>query len=266
MRVARSARFCFVVGVFLFHGLRSSPGMSSSDQHLEAGHVPSFADDYRIHLTVATLRQNSDNRFRLIVPGKCADEGERELRQLASDSALEESFVFLPSRCLWIELGFDESPVSVRSEADIVLSLAIRHEPIVIYHTHVRTHTDTTGGFPAYRDLVGSILLGGDQPLTDGRPIVHRAVTAEGVFEYSVLLTPDVIELIQAIKSSGLEGKIAQNLAYLFATASYERKYYDLVRYCTQNGGQAKRLGTECFPMNSHPFILKYWAIGESHR
>jgi len=258
MRIARAARFCLVVGIILFHVLRPNPGMSSSDQHIEAGNLTGLADDYRTPVTVKTLRQNSDNWFRHVIPDKCVDEGERELRQVASDSVLEESYVFLPSRCLWIELGFNESPTSVRSDIDIVLWLAARHEPIVVYHTHVRTHTETTGGFPAYRDLVGAILLGGDQPLTDGRPIIHRAVTSDGVFEYSVSLTPDVIELIKTIQDSGLGGKIAQNLAYLFATANHEQRYHELVRYCIQGSDRVMPVGAECFPMNFHPFVLKY--------
>ncbi|MEQ8666717.1 MAG: hypothetical protein RIC16_13435 [Rhodospirillales bacterium] len=258
MTIAYAARLCLAVVLVIYLVLQPNPGMSGSDRHIGAGSAPGLADDHREIVLSPALRQNSDNRIRLIVPDKCAEAGERELRRMASESELEEAYAFLPARCLWIELGSDETATGVRPDATLVLSLISRHEPVVVYHTHVRSHTESSGGFPAYRDLIGTILIGGDLPLTEHRPIIHRAVTHEGIFEYSLTLTPDIVDFIQALGDSGLDGFVSQNLAYLFVSAEYEKAYYEAVRYCTRLGDGTNLIDSGCFPVSSHPFVLNF--------
>ena len=232
--------------------------MSSSDQHFAAGDIPGLADDYRTAEISPTLKQNSDERTRVIVPDKCAEDGELELRQMTSDGDIEEAYVFLPSRCLWIELGFDETATSVRPDAELVALLVSHHEPIIVYHTHLRAQTESFVEFPAYKDLIASILLGGDLPLIEGRPIVHRAITGRGTFEYSLTLTHDIIELIATLKQSGLEGFIAQNLAYVFAGSRYEDAYYESIAVCARDEMSEEAPSPNCFPMSLQPFTMNY--------
>lgn len=267
MNVGRSARGALALLILTALLLHPHPSKSGSERFAVADNIAALADDHRTVVWSANLRQNPDNTVRLLVPDKCEREGEEELRRMALDGDIEEAYVFLPSRCLWIELGYDETATTVRPDAGFALSLISSKEPVVFYHTHVGAQTVETvapGGFPAYRDLIGSILIGGDVPLTDRRPIVHRAVTAAGVFEYSLALSPEVVQLIATLRDTGLTGYIAQNLAYLFAGPVYEKAYYDAVASCIGHGEQTGDMRPECFPMLSHPFVLNYSASGGS--
>lgn len=258
MGIARSARLRLVVGFFVFVLFQPDPGVGGTGWHFDAGEVSSLSGDDRVSTFSNKLKQNSDNRFRLVVADKCEEEGERELQRIAYDSELEESYVFLPSKCIWIELGSEETSTTVRSDASFVMSLVSNHEPIIVYHTHVGSQSEQSGGFPAYQDLIGSILIGGDVPLIEGRPIVHRAVTVDGIFEYSLLLTPEVSKLISTLGDTGLKGYVAQNLAYIYSGRAYREAYYKAVKSCLHSGDFRDNSGSDCFPMYSFPFRLNY--------
>src|SRR3546814_19907745 len=80
--------------------------------------VNALQDDYRTTVISDHLVVNVDASLRQVVPQKCQIDGEIELTTLSSVSTLEESFVFIPSLCLWLESGFNETATSVSLISD----------------------------------------------------------------------------------------------------------------------------------------------------
>lgn len=216
--------------------------------------------DVRATKMADKLEVNPDREFRLVVPGKCEDEGELELAQLASTATLEESYAYIPSLCLWVEVGWKETRGSLRLDSKFIETLHENFSSIVLYHIHVGDPASVAGYFPAYADLITLILVDSGHIPDSKSEIIHRAVSRLGVIEYKFDVSQETRRLIRKFHRTGLADFISQNLAYYFAQARYEEGYYAEVRQCERlAGGKPENLG-RCFPMQVAEFELRYQA------
>jgi hypothetical protein len=223
--------------------------------------VPALHTDSRVFRVSSELQVNPDTSYRLVVPNKCEELGEMELELLAGTSAVEESYVFIPSLCLWIETGHSETAKTVRLDTNFVDDLLRDYHSIVIYHIHVGSPNDVTEYFPAYSDLVGLILMNA-KFLKDSRvKIGHRAVTSRGTIDYALVVSEETERLLEKLAQTGLSNFVAQNLAYEFARNTHKQKYYAAVRDCTHLSGGSPESLADCFPMRADDFVLNYRAV-----
>jgi len=215
-------------------------------------------DDYRAVKLHDRLRVNRRSEFRLVVPNKCRSQGEAELRRLAATETFEESYVYIPSRCLWIEVGYDETRNRVRLDSKLIARLLESFDKLMIYHIHVGVPVQISGYFPAYRDLVSLILINAKFFQKPEIQISHRVVTKFGVIDYLFTTTQTTNQLIDKISRSGLKRFIAQNLAYFYARDGYKERYYAKVHQCEHLIGKYGENLSDCFPMKTDDFQLTY--------
>jgi hypothetical protein len=209
------------------------------------------------------LQVNRDSSFRLVVPDKCEESGEIELKRLAQNSLVEESYAFIPSLCLWIETGHNETSKTVRLDTRFIYDLVKDYPSIIIYHIHAGTPVEITEYFPAYSDLVGLVLVNGKFLKNPQVKIDHRAMTSRGMIDYSLVITPETERLLEKLVQTGLEDFVAQNLAYEFARNTHRQNYYDAVRNCThQSSGTLESL-VNCFPMRADDFVLRFRTVAD---
>ena len=96
--------------------------------------VTALREDVRNTKIVDKLRINTGEKFRLVVPNKCEKEGEFELRQLTSSSRVEESYILIPSLCLWIEVGYNEKHNNVRLDQKFIDAVLKQYFSLIFYH------------------------------------------------------------------------------------------------------------------------------------
>lgn len=203
-----------------------------------------------------SLSINTDPNFHLVVPNTCEETGENELLKLSMTSNVEESFVFLPELCLWIETGLHESAKSVTPDKVLIDNLASSFQTLIIYHIHVGLPPSVEAYFPAYSDLLSVVLV--NEPYRD-RPeinIRHRVVTARGTIEYSFPSTPSLEHLKGKLIETGLTKFVAQNLAYELRRRGHQSPYYAAVAACRALAKGNPNDFARCFPILADGFLL----------
>ncbi len=238
----------------------AQPGRANSGNHFIVNYdqFRAFRDDYRTKKIETNLEVNRHSKFRLIIPNKCKTQGEIELRELAATGMFEESYVYVPSLCLWIEVGYNETRSGVNLDSTLITRLTEDFDQLVIYHIHVGVPLQISGYFPAYRDLVSLILMNAKffrQPQTQ---ISHQVVIESGVIEYLFRLSQSTNHLINKFTQTGLEHVVAQNLAYFYARDKYKKRYYAKVHECEHLVDGDQKSLSDCFPMKSDDFRLIY--------
>lgn len=196
--------------------------------------VSALALDHRQPRLADRLLVNPDRSVRYLFPDKCSGQGEAELAALADATTLEESFIFLPALCLWIETGSDETATSVTFDAELLDRLLPQYGYLVIYHLHPGRPTGVADYFPAYRDLLTLALINA-RFLADPRVKVwHRAVTALAVFDYSFADVGRVAALAEAYEALGMAAFVPENLWYELGRGKYEQQYLQAVADCSE--------------------------------
>jgi len=222
------------------------------------GQLIALNDDYRAIKLNDDLKVNRHSEFRLVVPNKCRTQGEAELRKLAATEAFEESYVYIPSLCLWIEVGYDEARNRVRLDSKLIARLLESFDKLVVYHIHVGVPVQISGYFPAYRDLVSLILINAKFFQKPEIQISHRVVTESGVIDYLFRISQTTNQLIEKISQTGLKKFIAQNLAYFYTRDGYKERYYAKIHDCEHLIGRYGENLFKCFPMKADDFQLTY--------
>ena len=215
-------------------------------------------DDSRTRKFDDKLKVNLRADIRHVVPNKCETRGEIELMQLASTEVMEEAYAYIPSLCLWIEVGYDESKTSVRLDSKFVARLLKNFDQLIIYHIHMGESSKVAGYFPAYNDLISLILVNGRFFRNPEIQISHRAITKVGVIDYKIRISQEANHLIDKLKQTGLGEFIAQNLAFFFARDKYENRYYTEIRECGLLIGENSDKLSKCFPMKTDVFELEF--------
>ena len=236
------------------------PVRAKTDNHVinDFDQFVALRDDYRTIKFNDTLKVNRHSGFRLVVPNKCKTQGESELQKLAANEKFEESYVYIPSLCLWIEAGYDEARNRVRLDSKLIARLLEDFDQLIVYHIHVGTPSKVSGYFPAYRDLVSLILINAKSFRNPEIQISHRVVTESGIIDYLFRISQATNRLINKFNRTGLGKFVAQNLAYLYAKDKYKKRYYSMVHQCEHLiGGYSENL-SKCFPMKSDDFQLGY--------
>lgn len=195
---------------------------------------------------------------RLVVPATCQPDGEHALIELARTAEAEEAFLFVPSECLWIEIGYDESALAVSTDREEIRKLTHRFRRTVLYHIHPGRPSDALEYFPAYGDLLNALILSPGIGFDADEEVRHRAVTARGVIDYGFVRTDATDGLIERMRATGLAAYLAENFLFLYATAPRETSYYDAVMACSAGIGSAPDRLAECFPMDVGEFRLEY--------
>lgn len=205
-----------------------------------------------------SLSVNTDPTFYLVVPNKCEAAGEYELHLLSVTSKVEESFVFIPARCLWIEIGVNETRRTVKPDKALIDQLVSFFKVVTVYHLHVGQPPTIESYFPAYIDLLSVVLI--NLPFRD-RPEVtirHKVITAIGTIEYA--FSPDAV--LQGLETkldiTGLKKYLAQNLAYELRRRSRQSDYFQAVAACrTKTGGLSENIA-RCFPIYTGAFHFEF--------
>jgi hypothetical protein len=204
------------------------------------------------------VQLNLDQSSRIIVPGKCQEEGEGELRALAASAAAEEAYAFVPALCTWIEIGHSETAISVRLDDALVDQLVQCHQNVALYHIHPGQEGEILEHAPAYVDMLVVVLIQGkffDQPFVS---VSHHAVSARGAYDYSFVLSERTRNLVGTMKTTGLGDAVSENLVYEFARSSQRRKYYDAIRACGERRRPEAGDPASCFPMQAGDFVLEF--------
>jgi hypothetical protein len=204
---------------------------------------------------------NLNNSYRLVIPDRCGESGEMELVRLAETEKFEESYVYVPSNCLWLEAGHSETAKSVRLDTQLVEDLLSVFPSLVIYHIHAGTPAEVMDYLPAYTDMVGLVIMNGDYIRDPKIAISHRVITSQGMIEYALVVSEEIEMLLQKLVQAGLGDFIGQNLAYEFSRSVHKLDYYAAVQECDRTtGGSPERL-SDCFPMVTSDFVLQHKTI-----
>ena len=155
-----------------------------------------LSDDVRQAKFSPRLAVNQGSQERLIVPNKCRGAGEAELQHLTRVAPVEESFAYIPSLCLWLEVGYDETPTRVRLDLPFINRLLRDVPSIDLYHIHVGGKGAFAGYFPAYDDMIAVVLLNPSFNEVETARIRHSAVNEVGTIDYTFVATPDILSLI----------------------------------------------------------------------
>lgn len=212
-------------------------------------------------LIVEKLAVNRRVDTRLLVSNKCEKDGERELYALASASPVEESYIFIPSSCLWIEVGFDEHPTSVRLDEHLVEAISRWHPSVILYHIQPDASLGISNLFPSYRDLISLVLFNALAVLNSAPEIRHRIVTSLGVVQYEFSDRLRVRQMMRKYRELGLHGYETQNLAYEFMRARYRNEYISQVRKCASHAGTLREKMIRCSPIRTTAFEFSFRPI-----
>lgn len=265
MITAIRAGFClalvFVVGLLNNSLLHADSGDLISHSF---DRVPALQNDTRVRKVSMDLEVNPDSSHRLVVPNKCITPGEVELKRLARTSNVEESYVYVPSLCLWIETGYGETYKTVRLDTEFVDKLLRDYPSIVIYHIHVGTSGDIAEYLPAFSDMVSLVLINTKFFADPSVKIEHRAMTYLGVIDYSFVLSQDTERLLEKLRHTGLGDFVAQNIAYEFNRDVHRKNYYSAVRDCIDSSNSNSNNFIDCFPIRADDFVLQYRPVADA--
>ena len=73
-------------------------------------------------------------------PGRASKLVLKNLRDLCMKASLEEHWVFLPDKNLWLEISYDETPGSAEIDLDFFKDLIKNNENLAIYHIHLKKY------------------------------------------------------------------------------------------------------------------------------
>lgn len=253
----------FATIAFLTSGLVTPPIYAESDtlRSPDPGQLAALQGDTRDLRISNEFAVNLGDSYRLAIPGRCGEAGEIELVRLAETAKFEESYVYVPSLCLWLEAGYGETAKSVRLDTQLVERLLSEFPSLVIYHIHAGTPAKVTDYLPAYTDMIGLVVMNGDYIRDPKIAISHRVITSQGMIEYALVVSEEIELLLQMLVQAGLGDFIGQNLAYEFSRNSHKLDYYAAVQECDRRtGGNPDRL-SDCFPLATSDFVLQYKTI-----
>ena len=233
----------------LGHG-RSEPNPNYLDS------VVALKEDRRTTVLTGVLRINTDERFRLVAPNKCQRAGEIELERLARISNTEESYVFVPGLCLWLETGSKETSQTVLLDVVFLDALVGQFNFLTLYHLHPDAACSPGVHFPAYRDFLTLTLING--PLINRREKVvrHRVISTGSSMEYSFSNPSRTRDLINRYLSLGLGDFAAQNLAYTYARKEFSEEYEEKVKTCSMISSMSDDLQVTCRRIKTEIFVL----------
>jgi hypothetical protein len=208
------------------------------------------------------LDTNPNEKIRLVVKDLCKLEGEAQLVILAAAASREESFVFFPDLCLWIEVGQHETSSSVSLDIPFLETLRNYRGPVILYHIHIGSPRSAKAYFPAYSDLIILVMWHAAKDSKAAYETQHKAATSIGIFTYSLASNEKVRRLVNNIRRSGLGQYVEQNLAYEYMRGSHESNYYRAVKKCgVQSDDNPKKIKL-CFPIRVDDFLIEFETIG----
>lgn len=226
-----------------------------------------FIKTLSVSMSVPDVRQwqisnefmvNQNATIRYVIPDVCEEEGMERLRLLALNAEVEESYVYIPKYCLWIEAGYNESSKKVRLDHEFIDRL-LAHIPVIsIYHIHVGLPEKVRNYFPAYSDLVSLILINARFMDMSQISISHHATTSLGTISYEFTSKAYAQSLIDTMRRAGLNKYVAQNLAYVYARDTYQQNYYRAVQECERLAKYKPENISDCFPIETRDFVLTY--------
>ena len=218
--------------------------------------VNALRDDHRKTVISDHLAVNLNASLRYIVPQKCQVDGEIELTALSAASVFEESFIFIPAICLWIESGFNETEKSVSLDERLLHAIVRQYGDVAIYHIQPGGHSSVANYFPSYRDFISMVLINTRVLNELYIDIKHRAVTEYAVIEYRFSDWSRVQDRARLYEEKGLGKHIGQNLAYEFNRQKYLSDYVFQIDLCVdQVNDRPSRLG-ECRRVTTELFVL----------
>ncbi|MCA9478467.1 MAG: hypothetical protein KC535_04950 [Nanoarchaeota archaeon] len=109
------------------------------------------------------------------------EEGEKQLVELARTQNLEEMFAFLPSQQKWIELGYQEEPMSVRHDQLKLIYLLSTEDSVSIYHLHPGNYP-----YPSFEDGLLTRQVRKEFPHT-----TFSLASSQGITKYDCLRKPN---------------------------------------------------------------------------
>lgn len=232
---------------------------TKSEKHAkELLSVPMSGVDARQWHILSNLQVNKDPARRYVIPNVCENEGKAMLRTLALTADVEESYVFIPLHCLWIEVGYNETTTQVRLDHKFIDRLLTREPVISMYHIHIGTPENVQNYFPAYSDLISLVLVNASFINRQDKSIKHHATTPLGTISYELVQNKKMKHLVDKMRRSGLTSYVAQNLAYEYAHGSYRKDYYRAVEKCARLVKNDPNNIDQCFPIKLKDFILTF--------
>lgn len=263
-RYVVTQRIVFVILTALF--LAAPPAYAISHNGNLKSSLSSPLEELRLSLlsisrdvkVSSSMAINADSTYRMIVPNKCKTAGESELLELTKISSIEESFVFIPKLCIWVESGMDESPISVRPDTGLIEHLKLLFNDIIIYHMHVGWPAAVEAYFPAYSDLVSLVILNAHDFYAGKSQIRHRAVTTRGIIEYAFLGTPKTGMIWKKMTRLEMQVYAAQNFAYEFSRSKHVIAYYAQLKSCQLITTDKPQNIEKCFPLRFSGFLLTF--------
>lgn len=221
------------------------------------GGIIALHSDYRRIEISDHLMVNVDELRRYVFPKKCQSEGEIELTALSARAELEESYIFIPAICTWVEAGRNETRLSVLMDWELMDVIARQYEDIAIYHIQPGRRPSLANYLPSYRDFVSMVLIDAEYIAVPRIKVRHRAVTEFAVIDYRVLDWEAVERRAQFYRSKGLGKYLGQNLAYEFSQGTYLQNYAAQVRLCADRVmdvpsriGECRRIVTDLFVLD----------------
>lgn len=219
--------------------------------------VTALREDIRQIKIVDKLSVNTGKKIRLVIPRKCEKEGEFELHQLALSASTEESYILIPTLCLWIEVGYNEKRTSVQLDYDFIYAVLKQYYELNFYHIHPGYWPAPENYFPAYKDFITLVSIEADLIWQPNVQIKHRVITGLGTMEYKFSNKKNVEYLMNKFRESGLRGYEAQNLAYEYMRPKYRRDYYMKVLNCSSYSGTLQQKIIKCLPIKTEAFTLQ---------
>ena len=253
-------RVALLIGLFSTVQLVDAPVRSETNLHDISRMLQgeALSDDVRQAKFSPRLAVNQGSQERLIVPNKCRGAGEAELQHLTRVAPVEESFAYIPSLCLWLEVGYDETPTRVRLDLPFINRLLRDVPSIDLHHIHVGGKGAFAGYFPAYDDMIAVVLLNPSFNEVETARIRHSAVNEVGTIDYTFVATPDIRRLVELIKASNLGAFLGQNLAYVLSGEAYRRRYHAMISRCVDRVRARAGTPEDCFPMTAESFRLTF--------
>ncbi|MEX0758242.1 MAG: hypothetical protein WD100_01560 [Tistlia sp.] len=237
-------------------GLLGGASAATASQQL-GERVAVLPSDHRQVRLADRLLVNPDPSVRYLFPDKCSAQGEAELAALSGAALIEESFIFLPALCLWIEAGSDETATSVAFDAALLDRLLPQHGYLVVYHLHPGQSSEVADYFPAYRDFLTLALINARFLAEPAVQIWHRAVTALAVFDYSFADAGRIASLAEAYEALGLGPFVPQNLWYELGRSKYEAQYLKAVADCAELAEHLPANLFRCGSVTTELFLLE---------
>lgn len=232
--------------------------MSTAENARAAAHdeILALRHDSREVILLDRIIVNDNPRIRYVYINKCQRTGERELFDLTLNYSIEESFIYIPDLCVWIETGYSETQSAVKFDREFFDKIAAQYSAINVYHVHPGIHDDMVRYFPAYQDFIAMTLLNADYINVDGKEFGHRIVTGAAVMDYRFASVPRVRESIKKYVAANLGNYAAQNLAYEYSKTLHIEEYTKVINKCIDIANNNIDHIEKCSPVRTELFII----------